>query len=183
MNDIAIYTIGYGNRKWADFLELLKQYQIKYLIDIRSIPYSRYNTQYNQSILKILLEKNNINYVYMGSELGGRPNDEKCYVNGLVDYEIVKNKAFYLKGIERLKTAYEKKLKIALMCSEINPCECHRSKLIGCTLHSFGINVLHIDENGQLKTQTQVLHTINKGNFEYNLFGETIHLTSRKKYT
>ncbi len=183
MENKALYTIGHGNRKPEDFLALLKDFSIEYLIDVRSQPYSKFNPQFNQNDLKFFLERNDIKYVFMGDTIGGRPNDTSCYDNeGKVDYEAVKTKDFFLNGIERLKKAFEKNINVVIMCSESKPCECHRSKLIGKVLLSESIGLKHIDEKGKLKDQTTVINELNKGLAEYDLFGNPLNATSRKAY-
>ncbi|GAB4341043.1 MAG: DUF488 domain-containing protein [Flammeovirgaceae bacterium] len=183
MEKKPIYTIGHGNRKLEDFLALLKDFGIEYLIDVRSQPYSKFNPHFNQHNLKFFLEQNGIKYVFMGDTLGGRPKDTSCYNNeGKVDYETVKTKEFFIKGIDRLKTAYNKNINVVIMCSESKPCECHRSKLIGKVLASDNIVLKHIDEKGKLKDQSTVINELNKGLSEYDLFGNPINATSRKAY-
>ncbi|WP_305952598.1 DUF488 family protein [Emticicia oligotrophica] len=183
MKKKSLYTIGHGNRKQEDFLALLKDFGIEYLIDVRSQPYSKFNPQFNQNDLKFFLERNGIKYVFMGDTIGGRPKDTSCYDNeGKVDYETVKTKEFFLDGIKRLKTAYNKGINVVLMCSESKPCECHRSKLIGKVLIKDNINLNHIDEKGKLKDQSTVINELNKGLSEYDLFGNPINSTSRKAY-
>jgi uncharacterized protein (DUF488 family) len=118
----------------------------------------------------------------MGNTLGGRPDDETCYTDGKVDYEKVKQKPFYQQGIARLRTAWDKRLSVVLMCSEGKPQECHRAKLISETLRDLGIDVLHIDETGGVKTQTEVISQITEG--QLNLIGQPSTIsTSRKKYS
>jgi len=68
------------------------------------------------------------------------------------------------------------------MCSESNPCECHRSKLIGKVLNTDNIIVNHIDENGKVKDQATVINELNKGLSAIDLFGNAINVTSRKSY-
>jgi uncharacterized protein (DUF488 family) len=185
MNKNPIYTIGHGNRKIDDFLNLLKNFGIKYLIDVRSQPYSKFNPQFNQNDLKHYLTRNEITYVFMGDSIGGRPIDTSCYDDeGKVDYEKVKTKEFFIKGIERLKIAYEKDIPIVVMCSESKPCECHRSKLIGRTLSLEQIFLNHIDEKGRIKSQADVINELNKGLSDITLFPDevTINTTSRKPY-
>ncbi len=156
-----LYTIGHGRRKEEVFLALLKQYDIRYLIDVRSVPYSRFNPQYNRKYLEKLLPQHGMRYVFMGDTLGGRPTDRDCYTpQGKVNYEAIKQKDFFQKGIQRVKTAYKKELSLALMCSESNPCQCHRSRLIGAALQEAGFHLLHIDENGKLKEHIQVMQEI-----------------------
>ncbi|MDY3548383.1 DUF488 domain-containing protein [Riemerella anatipestifer] len=183
MEKLPLYTIGHGNRKPDEFLTLLKNFGIEYLIDVRSQPYSKFNPQFNQSDLKFFLECNGIKYVFMGDSIGGRPKDTSCYDDdGKVDYEVVKTKDFFIQGIDRLKTAYNKDIKVVIMCSESKPCECHRSKLIGRVLTLENIVLKHIDEKGKLKDQASVINELNKGLGEFDLFGNPINATSRKAY-
>src|SRR5438105_5879002 len=103
-----IYSIGYGNRDIKEFVELLKKFNIEYLVDIRSKPFSQYHPEYNKGLIERTLSENNIKYAFLGVELGGRPEDETCYTDGKVDYNLIEQKKFYLNGIERLKAAYER---------------------------------------------------------------------------
>ena len=176
-NIIPIYTIGYGSRSMAEFIEVLQQYEIAYLIDVRSIPHSGYKPEFSKKPLANELEQHGIRYVYMGDLLGGKPDDESCYVNGTVDYEKVKRTEFFQRGIERLRTAFSQQQRVALMCSEGKPEHCHRCKLIAATLTLQDLPVIHIDENSEQMTQEQVIERITGG--QMNLFGkETFH--SRK---
>jgi len=185
MEKKPLYTIGHGNRKSDDFLALLKEFGIEYLIDVRSQPYSKFNPQFNQNELKFFLERNGIKYVFMGDNIGGRPKDTSCYDSeGKVDYELVKTKDFFINGIERLKTAYNKDINVVIMCSESKPCECHRSKLIGRVLNLDNIVLKHIDEKNRIKSQADVINELNKGLSDTTLFPNeiTINTTSRKAY-
>ena len=185
MEKKPIYTIGHGSRKSSEFVSVLKKFGIQYLVDVRSQPYSKFNPQFNQNDLKFTLESNGIKYVFMGEALGGRPSDLACYDSeGKVDYDLVKTKDFFIKGIDRLKTAYEKEVPIVIMCSESKPGECHRSKLIGRVLQSDGIILQHIDEKGRIKGQADVINELNKGLSDITLFPSdvTINTTSRKTY-
>jgi len=179
----ALYTIGHGNRKPEDFLLLLKDLGIEFLIDVRSQPYSKFNPKFNQNDLKFFLERNKIKYVFMGDTIGGRPKDTSCYdEDGKVNYEILKTKKYFLQGIDRLKTAYNNNINVILMCSESKPCECHRSKLIGRILSAESVVLKHIDEHGKLKDQATVINELNKGLSEIDLFGNPINVSSRKSY-
>ena len=117
--------------------------------------------------------------MFLGDVLGGRPKDPSCYVDGKVDYARCCEADWYKHGISRLKTAWDKQLRVALMCSEGKPEECHRSKLIGQTLAKMGIETVHIDEKGVAKTQTEVISKL-VGNEQPGLFDMTF--TSRKRY-
>ena len=182
MDKLPLYSIGHGSRKQEELLELLQQYGIQYLLDVRTSPYSKFNPQFNQNDLKHFLLQHGITYVFMGDTLGGRPADESCYTKGKVDYEKIKTKDFFITGIKRLKTAYEKDIPIVMMCSESKPQECHRSKLIGDFLRNDSIRVVHIDENGKEKSQAEVMLILTKGKSTIDLFGEKESFTSRKAY-
>ncbi len=118
----------------------------------------------------------------MGDMLGGRPTDESVYTSdGKVDYEKVRSMPRYQQGIDRLVQAQDKDLGVVVMCSEGKPENCHRSKLIGPSLDEAEITINHIDEEGNLLTQEEVMTRITGG--QPSLFGPEFHrLTSRKRY-
>ncbi len=161
MATIPIYTIGYGNRSIEDFIALLQRYEIQYLVDIRSQPYSRFNPDFSQKALQQHLKRHGIGYIFMGKELGGRPDDSSVHredagEKSQIDYEKLAQSEAYKKGIERVQHAWQQQLRVVLMCSELKPTMCHRGKLVGKTLSKQGIEVVHIDEEGNEKTQLQV---------------------------
>ncbi len=175
---MSIYTIGYGDRTIAEFIALLQQYDIKYVVDIRSMPYSKYKPEFSKAPLETKLGQSDVKYIFMGDLLGGQPKEVSYYTDGKVDYGLLQQSEFYQKGITRLKTALAKQLLVALMCSEKRPHECHRSKLIGETLTQDGVMVMHIDEHGLLQTQQAVIHQLTNG--QITLFD--LAFTSRKRY-
>lgn len=176
---IPIYTIGYGNRELEDFIAILRRYQIAYLVDVRSAPYSRYKPEYSKEPLARALQAQGVRYLFLGNALGGRPDDPACYVDGKVDYDKVKMLPTYQQGIKRIQSAYQQQQRIVLMCSEGKPEQCHRSKLIGASLDALDIPVSHIDETGALQSQAEVMQAVTGA--QLSLFGD-MGLTSRKRY-
>ncbi len=179
MSDFGVFTIGYGSRSIDDFVAILKKYQIEYLIDVRSKPYSKYKPEFSKDPLASRLSESGIRYVFMGDQLGGQPADGSCYTEGKADYFKIEEKSFYWNGIQRIVTAFEKNCRVVLMCSEGKPQDCHRSKLISETLtKKRNVNVLHIDEAGAVKTHHAVLSILIEGQLSFfdNAF------TSRKTY-
>jgi uncharacterized protein (DUF488 family) len=174
--NIPVYTIGYGNRSISEFVGVLQQYGIQFLVDVRSQPYSRFKPDFSKEQLEKQLKQCGIRYVFMGDTLGGRPDDSTCYVDGKVDYAVLREKAFYQQGIGRVRTAWEKQLHFALMCAEARPEECHRGKLIGNTLMEQHIDVAHIDESGKIKTQDEVNQAVRGG--QLSLFDQSLPVTS-----
>lgn len=164
MEQPPFYTIGHGRRLIEDFICLLQAPGIQYLVDVRSIPFSRFNPQYNQPALQAALAAGGIRYVYMGDTLGGRPADPALYEpNGRVDYSLVSASQPFRRGIARLKKAYEQQIVLAIMCSESDPRQCHRSKLVGEALVKENVRLQHIDEQGQMKAHEAVIFEISKG--------------------
>jgi uncharacterized protein (DUF488 family) len=174
-----LYTIGYGARTLDEFVAELKSNHIEYLIDVRTAPYSKFKQEFSKELLQYHLERAGIRYLFMGDTLGGQPKDPACHTDGKVDYDKVRAQPFFQAGIQRLRKAFEQQLPVALMCSEGRPEQCHRSKLIGEALATVGIPVSHIDEDGVVVSQTQVIDRLTKG--QMSLFGET-SFTSRKRY-
>jgi len=79
MKGTTIFSIGHGNKKIEDFIQELKSFEIQFLLDIRSKPFSKWNPQFNQNELKYKLEEKGIKYVFVGDTLGGLPEDRSCY--------------------------------------------------------------------------------------------------------
>lgn len=178
-----IYSIGHGSRKIEDFIHLLKTYEIKYVVDVRSKPRSRFHPQYNQKRLQELLKESNIGYLFLGNQLGGLPNNTECYdKEGHVVYKKVEAMDFYQEGLARLLSANEKNIKIACMCSEIDPCDCHRSKLIGVSLENQEIHMLHINRSGAIETQSNVIKAVINASSGKDLFSDDNSLKSRNSY-
>ncbi len=148
---MEIYTIGHSYHKIEDFIKLLLKNGITSIADVRSSPYSKYSPQYNRENLKPEMEKNGIKYVFMGDELGARRTEpEVIEPDGRVNFEKVRKLSSFKKGIERLKNGAEKGYKIAVMCSEKDPFECHRFSLVCYSLQKEGLNVKHILGDGSV---------------------------------
>lgn len=148
---IEIYTIGHGNRKIESFINLLNQYQIKLLVDVRSIPFSRFHSQFRQSNLIASLAEAEIKYLFLGKGLGGRPADQALYINGIVNYEAIKETETFKAGINEIISIVKQGIKVTLMCSESDQNDCHRKHLIADELTKLGISVLHINKVGLIE--------------------------------
>lgn len=173
-----IYSIGHGNRKVETFFGLLKQYEIDFLIDVRTNPFSRFNPDFNRERLEEICQDYSVKYLFLGDSLGGKPANRACYdSDGHVLYEKVMKTDAFIQSANRLITAYNKNLKVACMCSELRPCECHRSKMIGRYLHSQRVDVQHINEKGLLVSQSKVMNEVT-GGYEQDLFGNIFEFKS-----
>jgi uncharacterized protein (DUF488 family) len=145
-----IFTIGHSNVTAEHIIDLLKQHCIEVLIDVRSVPYSRYNPQFNRESFQLTLQAAGIQYAYAGQSLGGRPDDPTCYEGDQVQYRRIMDRPWYQQGIDQLIERANGQ-RVALMCSEEDPLHCHRHNLIAQTLLERGITVWHIRGDGRLE--------------------------------
>lgn len=175
-----LFTIGYGARSLDAFLAVLKAYNIAYLIDIRSAPYSKFKPEFSKNALEATVKAAGMTYVYMGDALGGQPKDMTCYEDGKVLYDRVKERPFFLEGLARLRRANERGLRVVLMCSEGKPEQCHRTVLVGQALEDVGLPVSHIDENDNLIGQDEALARRTGG--QLSLLADP-EFKSRKRYS
>jgi uncharacterized protein (DUF488 family) len=146
----GLYTIGHSNHSFELFVELLRQHRIDAVGDVRSSPYSRYVPHFNQAALKPALERAGIAYLFLGKELGARPEDASIYVDGRVSYARLAQRAAFRAGLEtvRAETAARR---LALMCAEKDPLACHRTILVCRNLRASQLYPQHILADGTLE--------------------------------
>ncbi len=149
-----VFTIGHSNLEFAKFVVLLKQHGIQAVADVRSSPYSQYNPQFNREPLQRALQEQGISYVFLGDELGARRSERECYVNDRADYALIARTPAFKRGIDRVIQGAAK-MRIALMCSEKNPLDCHRCILVSPHLRERGIQVFHILADGTIESHEQ----------------------------
>jgi uncharacterized protein (DUF488 family) len=152
-----IYTIGHSNHLIDRFIALLQQPGVDVVADVRSTPYSRFNPQFNKEKLQSALAVAGIRYVFLGEELGARSKDPSCYdEEGRVSYAKLALTALFRKGIERLLTGMQQH-RIAIMCAEREPLDCHRTILVSRVLERAGVPVTHILHDGSLEPHRQAM--------------------------
>ena len=162
-----LFTIGHSNLSIESFISLLQRYEITAVADVRSHPYSRYLPHYNKSELEAALQNAEIEYRFLGRELGARPNDPNCYVDGKAPYEKIAATQLFEQGIKFLIKDTQN-YRIALMCAEKDPITCHRSILVCQNLRYFDLNINHILTDGNLESHQALeerllkLHGLNK---------------------
>lgn len=150
-----LYTIGHSNLPMVQFLSLLNGCSITAVADVRSQPYSRHYPQFSQGALKISLQEAGIAYVFLGKELGARSENPACYRHGKVSYELLAKEPLFSEGLNRLRKGMENH-RIAIMCSEKDPLNCHRAILVARRLHENGTSVEHILPDGNLETHAEL---------------------------
>ena len=127
----VIYTIGHSTRPIDEFISMLKDFHVHKLIDVRTIPKSGFNPQYNQETLSQSLANEKIDYEHMAG-LGGLRHAKKDSINlgwrnasfrGYADYMQTES---FENSLQELINEAQKKT-VAIMCAEAVPWRCHRS--------------------------------------------------------
>lgn len=167
-----VYTIGHSTYSLAEFIKMLQSFQIKILIDIRSLPGSRKFPQFDKENLEKSLLENGIQYKHL-SNLGGRRKMKKDSINDRWNNESFRGYADYMEtkefgaGITALET-FALKQPTTMMCAEAVWWRCHRS-MVSDHLKVKGWEVLHIMGIGKAKEHTYTSPaTIVDGNVCYS---------------
>ena len=147
MNEL--FTIGHSTHDFENFLELLKQHRIEVVADVRSSPRSRFEW-FCRPELKKRLKENGIRYVFLGVELGARREEREVYIERRADYDRISLTTAFQSGMQRLRTGVEE-FRIALMCSEKEPLDCHRTVLVCRHAKKFAL-ISHIHADGHLES-------------------------------
>ena len=154
---IDIYTIGHSNYSMERFIEMLRQFNIDVVVDIRGTPYSKYNTQYNKEALNNTLKDLGFRYIYMGREFAAQRDNKIIYTwEGYSDFEKVVNEPSFIEGVDRLKKGLAKGYNIVLLGAKQDPANCHRFALVGRDLYKRGLNVKHIEDDLTISSQIQL---------------------------
>ena len=151
-----IFTIGHSTHPVELFIDLLRRNGVTAVADVRSAPYSRHNPQFNQEAIEAALRPHHIHYVFLGRELGARSDDSACYVDGRVQYARLAAAPAFQEGLERVMRG-AREYRIALMCAEKEPLECHRTILVAHRLAARGGEVVHIHADGHTERHEDAL--------------------------
>ena len=152
----TLYTIGHSNHTWEAFARLLADHDIEILVDTRSNPVSRYAPFSNHRTLPGLLEEVDIEYMFFGGPLGGKPKNEAFYdAKGKPDYHKMRATEEFDEGID-IVASMARRSNVALLCSEEDPAQCHRLLLIGPAMEQRSVDMLHIRASGESQTTSQL---------------------------
>lgn len=147
----TVFTVGHSSHSMEGFVSLLQKHRVHEVVDIRSSPYSRYTAHFNFDVIGEALDQIGIRYVFLGGALGGRPMDPYCYdTDGRVRYDRIANTDLFDDSIRDLTRGADER-RIALMCTEKDPLDCHRTLLVSPSLVAYKVNVEHILADGSLE--------------------------------
>ena len=154
---VRVFTVGHSNHPLEKFLDLLRKFEIEVIADTRSVPKSKFSKQFDIDPLREALIQSGLRYVYLGHELGGRPQGDEFYDStGHVLYDKLSESPLFLSGIARLQTGLAK-FRVALLCAEEDPTGCHRRLLVGQVLLQKGVDLQHIRADGSLQAETDLI--------------------------
>ena len=144
----TILTIGYSQDTFEPFEERLTPHGVEVLVDVRSAPYSKYQTDFRYGVIEALCLQSGLEYVFMGDKLGGKPTDPELLTDGRPDYVKIGASAKFGNGLEELVFMAGEKT-VCLMCACERPMRCHRGRLVSPRLVALGVDVKHIDKDGR----------------------------------
>src|SRR5262245_49437293 len=155
----TVFTIGHSNHPREHFMALLRMNEISAVADVRSKPFSRRHPHFSQPALKKALEEVGIAYMFLGESLGGQPPDSALYRNNAPDYGLMGTTAGFQSGLDRvLDEAAHRRL--ALMCAEKEPLECHRFLLVSRHLALRGTRISHILGDGSIEEHERTVRRL-----------------------
>ena len=158
--ELTIFTIGHSTRTLDEFLELLKTHDITLVIDVRTVPRSRHNPQFNKETLPDSLKPAGIKYVHM-PDIGGLRRPKQDSVNNAWRNKSFRGYADYMQTKEFTENllnliALARENRAAVMCAEALPWRCHRS------LISDALVVRHIKVEHILTKENTVRHRLSE---------------------
>ena len=174
-----VLTIGHSTHPVERFIDLLQRRGVTAVADVRAAPYSRFNPQFNRETLVGSLDARGIAYVFLGRELGGRSEDPVVYDDGRISYERLGGTRSFREGLDRVARGATGH-RIALMCAEKEPLECHRCLLVAPALEARGVSVVHIRSDGGLERHSDAmdrllaLHGLQDSNEDQRLFPRSL---------
>lgn len=157
--DRRFLTIGHSTHTIDRFIDLVRNAEVTAIADVRSTPSSRFTPQFNRDALRRSLDAVGVGYVFLGAELGARSPDPDCYVDGVVQYDRLASSDAFKSGIERLLTGIERE-QIALLCTEQDPLDCHRTVLVSRVLRERGADVGHIRSDGEIESHDDAMERL-----------------------
>jgi uncharacterized protein (DUF488 family) len=150
MTSPRILTVGHSNHALAQFLALIEGAGVTAIADVRSRPVSRWVPHFNRAALEAALAERGISYLFLGRELGGKPDNPALLRHGKPDYAAMARTPAFAEGLARVIESSTTG-RIALLCAERDPADCHRFLLIGRELAKRDVAVAHILASGAIE--------------------------------
>jgi uncharacterized protein (DUF488 family) len=152
---LEVLTIGHSAHPYDRFVGLLRGAGVSAVADVRTSPHSRRSPQFNREALEARLRTDGLAYSFLGGELGGRPKDRRCYRDGVADFERMAATTEFARGLARVIEG-ARRYRIALMCAEQDPLDCHRCLLVARALGEREVTIGHILPDGRIVSQSEI---------------------------
>ncbi len=169
-----LFTIGHSNHPIDYFVDLLLAHRLSMIADVRSSPYSKYSPHFNKDALESTLRNVNIDYMFLGRELGAQRSEHDCYIYGQAKYDRIAKLSSFRRGLEIVLQGVELH-RIAIMCSESDPIACHRTILVCRELKKIcpDLKITHIlGDSTEERQETSEKRLINLHKLQPELFGD-----------
>jgi uncharacterized protein (DUF488 family) len=167
-----LMTIGHSNLPADRFITLLRDSNVSAVIDVRSVPFSRWCPWFSTKALATGLAAGGLAYLQLGDKLGGRPRDPQLYCDGIADYEAMARRPEFRAGLDRVIDE-TRRHRVCLLCSEREPLDCHRCLLVGRALAERGVTLGHIRADGTIEPHAVTEQRLLKlAGGEADLFGD-----------
>ena len=182
-----IYTIGYSSFTINEFINVLKQYNINCVIDVRSKPYSKYHTDYNKPILEKILEDNKLLYRNYAEEFGAQQTDESYYTNGYVDFDKFTKSQLFKNGFNKIIAGIDLGYTFVIMCAEKDPATCHRNIMVAKEFFKQGYQIKNIlaDSSTEMQNEleTRLVDLYFKNRDQISLFDDDLSFEEMVKHS
>ena len=142
----------------------MKPHCVNLVIDVRSIPYSRYAPQFNRASIQQSLNQYGLAYEYFGDVIGGKFTEPIFFnENGVIDFHKVIKSELFQRGLDTVIEKIHDDTKLVLMCAEKDPLYCHRFLLISRELNNRGVHPIHLLADGSVINHDELLNNITYG--------------------
>jgi uncharacterized protein (DUF488 family) len=142
-----VFTIGHSRHHPDKFIGLLIDAGVDVVVDVRSIPASRFAPWSGAKVVRKTLAAAGIDYLYLGKNLGGKPRDKKLQTDGRPDWDKIRAAPGFAAALDEIVRLAATKTQ-ALMCAEADPDRCHRGLLLAPELAARGVSVIHLLADG-----------------------------------
>ena len=149
-----LFTVGHSNGTAEKLLSLIRLADVNCIIDVRSVPASSYSPHFNKEPLQHFLKDNGILYGHFGDEFGARRSDS--IIDGQVNFEKAVTTDAFQKGVQRIEKGLANGYRIAFMCSESKPLDCHRFSMISRYFVDNGYEVNHILHSDEIVPHSEL---------------------------
>lgn len=146
-----VFSIGHSNLSYRSFANLLRKWSIEQVVDVRSIPYSRYVPHFNYEVIRRKLQQSGFGYEYLGNQLGSHNSRMRNSCENPSDYRRQIACDAFNDGIAQLRELLTEK-RVAIMCVESDPYRCHRHTILAGELAKKAMATQHILKNGQVRS-------------------------------